>query len=496
MLLFIVTFNKWLFKSHIFAIFIEPFERFDEMIWISIERNSSTPLAKQVYNKIKEQILEGRLPAGEKLPSTRSLSKSLAISRNGVMEAYEQLFAEGYTECKQGSGTRVAEGIGVLRRQQLDLRKGELNQIEKSNDNFIDFRSGVPALDMFPKKEWGKLFYTTCIEAASTFFGYSDPEGRWELRKEVADYLFRVRGIDCSLEQILITTGSTQSLALVARLLYSPGAEIAVEDPVNCGLFKVLSAPGYNINPIPVDGNGIKTELLVSDRKVSFTCITPSHQFPLGGILNIKRRIELVNYARNTESYIIEDDYDSEFRYEGHPVSSLYELAPDRVIYIGSFSKILAPALRLGYIILPHILLSGFKYLKKYSDVHTASLEQIALASFIKEGKLDKHISRCKKVYMEKQKVLIKELDKRFAKRHIVSGQSTGLHIVAEFQETEFNKSVLDVIKNEGVKVYPVESHAILKGNHKNKIIMGYGHLNIDKIEDGVKRLERALSRS
>lgn len=463
------------------------------MIWINIERNGPIPLSKQIYREIKAQILEGKLCAGEKLPSTRSLSCYLSVSRNVVMEAYEQLYAEGYTDSRQGSGTRVAEGIYLLKGR---YNKPEISTLKQQNavcKDIINFRSGVPALDMFPKREWGRLLSRVCEEAEADFLGYCESEGSMELRKELSEYLFRVRGINSCPEQIIITTGATQGAALMAQLLYSPGAEMAVEDPTNYGLLKVISSPGYAVTAIPADKNGIKTELIDRAKKFEFIYVTPSHQFPLGGILNIKRRIELVSFARNTGTYIIEDDYDSEFRYEGPPVSSLYELDPERVIYIGSFSKILAPALRLGYIILPGALLKRYKSLKKYSDVHTASLEQLALSRFIADGKLDKHITRMKKVYLERQKVLLRELDKRFGGKYTVMGQSTGLHLVAEFEGLEFEKNLLDAARENGVKLYTVEFHAIRKGNHKNKIIMGYGHLDSEKIIEGISRLEKVL---
>jgi GntR family transcriptional regulator / MocR family aminotransferase len=460
-----------------------------KMLWINIDKESEISLVMQVYKGIKSYILDCKLVAGQKLPSTRSLAMQLGISRNVILDVYEQLTAEGYVESKHGSGTRVADGVGLNRLPnkvypQLLAREGK-----NSEDGLIDFRSGVPALELFPKKEWGKLLKEACDEASIQFLGYNSPEGIMELRREISEYLFRVRGIDCLPEQIFITSGATQGASLISKLLYNPDASINVEDPTNKGIFKVISS-GYGINTIPVDSEGLMTEFLNEDSNVAFTYVTPSHQFPLGGILSAKRRIELINYARETKSYIIEDDYDSEFRYDGHPVSSIFELDPQRVIYIGSFSKIFAPALRLGYVILPDSLSKSFTKIKVFSDVHTEAFVQIAMAKYIKNGSLLRHINKMKKVYVKRRKVLIEELKANFESKVIISGKSTGLHIVAEFLKYEFSESFVQKAIRHGVRVYPVEYHAIKKGNHTNKLLMGYGHLSEACIKEGILRLK------
>ena len=460
------------------------------MIWLNIERQSKISLVIQVYSQIKSQILDGKIETGQKLPSTRKLALELGISRNSVMEAYDQLLAEGYINSKHGSGTRVADGI-YFKRPTKDEEIKEIFKVERDTGyELIDFRSGVPALDLFPKNDWGKILKEVCEKATDQSFMYSSPKGRIELRKAISQHLFRSRGITCFPEQIFITSGATQGASLISKLLFQAGASLNIEDPVNHGLFNAVSS-GYKINPIPVDNDGIMTDFLKEADNISFTYVTPSHQFPLGGILNIKRRIDLINYSRNTESFIIEDDYDSEFRYEGHPISSLYELDTERVIYIGSFSKILAPSLRLGYIILPDSLILRFKHIKIYSDVHTETFGQLALAKFIEDGKLNKHITRMKKVYIKRQKILMEELNKNFEGKYIVSGNSTGMHMIVELQDIEITEKFLSDTLKYGVKLYPVEYHAIKKGSYTNKLIMGYGHLNEDDIKEGIARLKR-----
>lgn len=463
-------------------------------MWLAIDKNSSVAIIRQVYGQIKSMILEGKLLEGDKIPSTRWLSENLKISRNVILEAYDQLMAEGYLESRRGSGTVVAKGI-YFSKNEMKLERSFSNSIQKREGrNVIDFRSGVPALDMFPKKEWGNLVNKVCSNATDLTFKYCEPEGIMELREALSEYLFRVRGICCKSQQIMIISGSTQGLSLISKMLYDPLSEIIIEDPIHYGLLNVILSYGYSINPISVDDKGIRTDMIRSNDKVGFVYVTPSHQFPLGGVLPIQRRIELIKFAEKKDCYIVEDDYDSEFRYEGQPISSLYELDPNKVIYVGSFSKILAPALRLGYMLLPNALIPKYQKLKMYTDVHTESISQFTLAKFINSGKLERHIWKMKKEYNKKRQALISNLDINFPNDYVIKGQATGLHLVAEFKNILFTEEILEIITKEKVKVYPVERYAVHKGRHCNKIILGYGHLNIEEIAEGVKRLKKAIT--
>ncbi|OPJ61249.1 PLP-dependent aminotransferase family protein [Clostridium chromiireducens] len=464
-------------------------------MWLSIYKNSDVSLIRQIYGQIKLLILQGKLVEGSKLPSTRWLSEDLKISRNVILEAYEQLMAEGYIESRHGSGTVVSKGT-YFKRETIKKNQVISSKILKEYDNnIIDFRSGIPELGMFPRREWGNLFNKICTNSSYSIFRYCSPEGVMELRQELSEYLFRTRGIQCSPEQIVITSGSTQGLSLIAKILYNPNSEVVTEDPIHYGLLNVILSCGYSINAVPVDDKGLKTDMINPTGKVEFIYVTPSHQFPLGGVMPIQRRIELVKFAEKNNCYIIEDDYDSEFRYEGQPISSLYELEPNRVIYIGSFSKILAPALRLGYMLLPKELLHRYRNLKMYTDVHTESISQLVLAKFISEGKLEKHIWKMRKEYSKKRQELIKNLDVNFPNKYIIKGQAAGLHLVVEFEDITFTEEVLNKITRERVKVYPVESYAIHKGYHQNEIILGYGHLSVEEIEKGIMRIGKVLKK-
>jgi len=312
-------------------------------------------------------------------------------------------------------------------------------------------------LDHFPKKEWGKLAKQVCEEASNSTFGYDNPEGRYELRYVLSRYLRRTRRVLCHPDQLLITSGATQALSLVARLLLSLNDKVVIEDPITHEIQKIFLSTGAILHPVPVDQFGIQTDLISVDHKPGFFFVTPSHQFPLGEILPIQRRIQLIQLARMLGTYIVEDDYDSEFRYGGEPISSLQGLDPERVVYIGTFSKILSPALRIGYLVLPPTLVQRCRELKWFYDLHTPSLEQITLARFIHNGSLDLHIRKMRKLYMRRRQCLKSCLKEAFGDQVSITGDSTGLHLIAAFKNVAFHESTLLLIHQHKVKVYPVE---------------------------------------
>ncbi|MFD0693228.1 PLP-dependent aminotransferase family protein [Paenibacillus sp. GCM10027628] len=464
------------------------------MFWLPIDRSSDLTLTRQVYQQIRERILSGELKSGEKLPSTRELSSELKVSRNIILEAYDQLFAEGYLVARSGSGTYIAEGT-FLEQHKKARTADDLAWSESANksSNLINFRSGIPALELFPRKTWAKLSQMMWSNASSSALGYDSPEGRPELRRALSSYLLKTRGVDCHPEQIVITSGATQALTLVAKLLLSPGEDVVMEDPITHDIQAIFANSGATLHPVPVDDHGLDTSLLPFQVHPKFVFTTPSHQYPLGGALPIQRRVQLINYARQTNCYLIEDDFDSEFRYEGTPVSSLQGLDPERVLYIGSFSKILSPGLRMGYLILPLPLIETCRRLKWISDLHTPSLNQLIMAQFIAEGYLERHIMKMKKIYKQRRDFLIESLQSTFSNRVNISGYTTGLHLIAQFPGFHFTRQLLDEIKEAGVNVYPVEDHANVKDKHQDKLILGYGHLSEDQIKEGVIRLHNVI---
>ncbi|MBH5320428.1 PLP-dependent aminotransferase family protein [Paenibacillus sp. GSMTC-2017] len=464
------------------------------MLWIPIDRSLDIPLIRQIYGQIRGQILGGDLQFGDKLPSTRELSEQLKVSRNVVLEAYDQLLAEGFLLSERGSGTYVAEGTFLEQTRLTSPYQSHLVvEDEKIYSDVINFRSGIPALDEFPRKTWMRLSQSIWNEAPSTSFGYGMPEGQYKLRYQLSRYLLKTRGVDCHPDQIVITSGATQALTLVSKLLLTQGDHVIIEDPITHDIQTIFTNAGAQLYPIPADENGMQTSLLPQHIGPKFVFLTPSHHFPLGGTLPIQRRIQLVNYARHTNGYLVEDDYDSEFRHEGTPVSSLQGLEPERVLYIGSFSKILSPALRLGYLILPIHLIEQCRRLKWFSDLHTSSLDQLILARFIEQGYLEKHVTKMKKLYKGRREVLIESLKEMFTDQMTIKGYTTGLHLIAEWKDVYFTEVVLAHIESFGVKVYPVESHTLVKGKHTRSIIIGYGHLTNEQIREGVSRLHQAL---
>ncbi|MEN6328184.1 MAG: PLP-dependent aminotransferase family protein [Syntrophomonas sp.] len=465
------------------------------MLALFINRNDNIPLIRQIYEQIRLRILHGELCQGERLPSTRDLAESLSVSRNVVLEAYDQLIAEGYMTSRQGSGTYVAEGAywhTSYLDQSLDLNRNQATEM-KYDKSLIDFRFGVPALDLFPKKKWSQMYQNVCADSPSSAFGYGAPEGCLELRQVLSHYLVKTRGVYCEPEQVIITTGAIQAIYLVANQMLSARDKLVTEDPLNINIRRIFLNTGADVLSIAVDEQGIRADLVPININLKLIYTTPSHQFPLGSTLSVQRRIELLKIARQTGCYILEDNYDNEFRFEGTPVSTLQGLDPERVIYTGTFSKILSPALRIGYLIVPPKLISEFRRLKNLLDHHSPTLNQLALARFIEQGYFERHIAKMKKVYKRRQEAILKGCGSYFPERVKVTGNSTGLHLIVEFNDVIFTDEVLGKLKKAGVNVYPVEMYAVNKGCYNNKIMLGYGNVNEEEIIEGIKRIKSVL---
>ncbi|MGE5702508.1 MAG: PLP-dependent aminotransferase family protein [Clostridia bacterium] len=464
-------------------------------MFLTIDRTLAVPLIRQIFEQIRHHILTGEWKAGDKLPGSRQLAQTLGVSRNVVVEAYELLLAEGFIEGKHGAGTFVSAGafLEQVAEKTPDSLPPFAETVMKTEGEMIDFRSGIPDLSLFPRRTWARLLQNASLTADDESFGYGKPEGRMELRSAVCSYLRRIRGVHCIPDQVVITSGTTQAITLAARLLLTSADHAVIEDPITRDIYTMIAATGCRLHPIPVDELGLCTEQLPQDVEPRLIFTTPSHQFPLGGTLSIQRRIQLIRYARQTDAYVVEDDYDSEFRHFGAPVSSLQGLAPERVIYIGTFSKILSPALRIGYLILPPALVERCRELKWFTDLHSPPHPQLALAQFLEDGSLQRHIVRMKKRYLKRRDTLIEALEAAFGKNVGIMGASTGMHLVAAFAKMTFDSRLLQRAARAGVSLYPVEWHAIRKGKHLNKLIFGYGHLEEAMIQEGISRLKHVL---
>ena len=465
------------------------------MLWIEIDRKSQLPIIRQLYQQLRNKILKGELKAGEKIPGSRELANHLHVSRNVILEAYQLLLLEGYVFTKPHTGTFVSEGIFLHKKTNL------ISQVTPNDETLsirpsmeaIDFCSGIPALDLLPLKKWSQLKTQIYLDSSPNIFSYTHPKGCLELRTSVCRYLLRMRGLSCSPNQVLITSGSIQSFSILAGLLLNDSDTYIIEDPLHIEIKNTFTFKNPNCYSIPVDKEGLQTKLLPPKINPKFIFITPSHQYPLGEVLPVQRRIELIDYARSKNCYIIEDDYDSEFHYMGAPISTLYELAPDTVIYAGTFSKILFPALRIGYVILPPTLIEPFCEFKKRNDYFTSIIDQLTLSELIDTMLLDKHIHKMRKVYLERRNILIDSLTHTFGSSIIIEGESTGLHLICTFKNILFTKELIDHTSEWGVKIYPVWLHAASTNYPKNSLIMGYSHLNKEQLLKGIRLLKESL---
>jgi GntR family transcriptional regulator/MocR family aminotransferase len=463
------------------------------MFWLPIEKASKVPIIRQIYTQIKANILSGVLKEKERLPSSRELANELKVSRNVVVVAYELLYVEGYVEGKIGAGTFVASGAFLENVSREDKEKTKCTSHHSKDRDIIDFKPGVPALDIFPRTKWLRCYNEVVKGAPDSLFGYHKPEGLLELRESLVNYLYRTRGIRCSADQIIITTGAAQGLSLCSQLSIFDQDQIYLEDPSSEDLYNIFTSRGSRVQPIEVDELGVVTSQLYNKSPAKLIYVTPSHQYPLGGMLPIQRRIELIMYARSYNAYIVEDDYDSEFRYTTAPVSSLHELDPNHVIYIGTFSKTLSPALRLGYMILPPHLVQESREIKRFTDLHSTIIDQSVLSLFIEQGHLERHIRKSSKLYKKRRELLIKELKQSF-KGIEIHGASTGLHFVIEFPTIKYCDTILLKLKENKVMIHPLKKYSRKNEKLLNKWVLGFGNVSEEQIKTGMERLKRALS--
>lgn len=474
---------------------------------ILIKQNGET-LQSQLYGILRKKILSGELSGGMTLPGSRALAAELALSRNTVNAVYARLEGEGYLRIHPSSGARVREGLKTPAPVPEVYPAGEdvTAGFPERRRDIIDFRSGIPSLSDFPVARWGRILKQILAEASPDTFGYGPPEGRQELREAVAGYAARHRGAVVRPESVLITAGTTQAVGLLTRLLLlpegpdGPRLTCAVEEPLTADIKSIIRGLGGRVLAVPVDRSGFPPAAIPPGVTPAALYVTPSHQFPLGMVMPLDRRLELVEYARSRNCWIIEDDYDSEFRHEGTPLPSLQGLAPDRTLYIGTFSKTLSPALRTAYLIMPPGLISRGRQLKWFTDLHNPTLDQLALARFVGDGHYGRHIAALRRKYRRNREVLVSALDDAARTTGLmpkpeILGEAAGIHLAVRFPGVRFDGTLPAALERAGVKVYPVSEHAENPGLWSDTVILGFGSLDHDDLRNGAGILVKTVTK-
>jgi len=483
---------------------------------IALDSGTKSPMYRQLYDWFRRAIIDGRMRPGQRVPSTRSLAAELKISRIPVLNAYEQLLAEGYLETFVGSGTCVASSIpdDTLSPPAGSVGKGLQELVKKVGARRMSrrgvalrqlpaqswlnivgaFRVSLPALDHFPIGVWSKLVARHCRRPRKGIMGYGDAMGYLPLREAIAEYLGAVRGVRCDASQIMVTTGSQQGLQLSAQVLLDPKDHVWIEEPGYPSARQAFIAAGGHLIPIRVDQEGLNVaEIIRRGPNARAVYITPSHQYPMGMTMSAARRILLLNWAVRTGAWIIEDDYDSEYRFGSRPIASLQGLDTDaRVIYIGTFSKVMFPALRVGYVVVPKDLVPAFSAARDAADVFSATLYQSVLTDFIREGHFARHIRRMRMLYMERRSALVKAIRVEMGNMLEVVGAEAGMHLAALLPPGTNDVTVSRKAARRGISATPL-STCYLRPPAKAGLVLGYAGANAHQIHDGIRKLKMCV---
>jgi GntR family transcriptional regulator/MocR family aminotransferase len=496
-----------------------------------------------VYDELRAAIVEHRLAPGARLPSTRSLAADLGVARNTVALAYEQLRIEGYITGRRGGGTRVRDAVpdralqvrpSAPRRRAtsapvattaaaarehapaayhtaravLSSRGAALAMAGRALIQGTDptpprpFRLGVPALDAFPAQLWARLAARRW-KRGEVVLGVGDPAGELPLRAAIASYVSTARGARCTAEQVIVVNGAQEALDLCARLLLDPGDAVWMEEPGYADARAAFAATGARVVPVPVDEDGLDVAAgMRTTPHARVAYVTPSHQFPLGGVMSAPRRLALLAWARSANAWIVEDDYDSEFRYSGRPLPCLQGLdaqsrgahEPARVLYVGTFNKTLVPGLRLGYLVLPEALVDDWRAARAVTDRHPPSLEQGVVADFLGEGHYARHVRRLRALYMERQHLLLQAARGSLDGLLRLAPDPAGLHLVGWLARGLDETAAAAAARARGVDVYPLSrfrsAGATAAGGG---LVLGYAAFEERALRAGVRRLAGAL---
>jgi GntR family transcriptional regulator / MocR family aminotransferase len=464
---------------------------------VLLDRGLDQALHVQISSQLRLAILHGMLPGGTRLPSTRALSESLQVSRNVALAAYDELYAEGYTETHHGSGTFVVDDLPVRplhRAEQEIINPRWLNRSiaitaedRPAATGMIDFRLGQPSVEPLPQRTWQRLWREMALETPPNDYGPT--EGYAALRSAVAAYLGRSRGIACTSEDVVITSGAIQAMDLILRATVTPGDRVAHEEPGYNVVRSVLSSHGAEIVPVPVDDDGLRVDLLPDgDDSPLLVYCTPSHQYPTGARMPVSRRLALIDWANRNDSLILEDDYDSEFRFDATPLPAMAGLEDaGRVVYIGTFSKTLTPALRMGYVVATPLLRERLIDVKRATDRHSPWPTQRVLASFLDSGRLETHIARMRRHYGQKRQLLADIFTQVEGLAHL-QGLEAGLHVFVQLDPSIDPERVIAAAAARGVGVTSIESYFV-GAPDRGGILLGYGGLSPEQIQTGASTL-------
>ncbi len=480
---------------------------------IAIDRHAPKALHRQIYDAYRAAIVDGSLRPRQRIPSTRVLASELGISRFPVLNAYAQLLAEGYVEGRVGAGTVVSNSLpdqftssAPTRARFTANRSGPRPVARRASSlplrgsspwlrGWGAFGVGQVAYDQFPLHVWSKLVARHCRNMDAKSFHYGDHMGSKVFRETIATYLRTARSVRCEAAQIMIVSGSQQALEIAARVLLDSGSHVWVEEPCYALARDVFALTGCRLVPVPVDMEGLNVPAGIRRcRKARAAFVTPSHQFPLGVTMSASRRLQLLDWAQNTGSWIIEDDYDSEYRYESLPIASLQGLdCGARVIYIGTFSKVLFPSLRLGYIVIPVDLVDRFLTVRRVMDLCPPSFYQQVLADFIREGHFARHIRRMRILYRERRSVLVDSINKELGSTVEVLGDEAGMHLAVTLRNRSCDREIAERAARQNLWIWPLSS-SYLGEVVRPGFILGFGSTAVAEISGAVRKLGNLLT--
>jgi GntR family transcriptional regulator/MocR family aminotransferase len=452
---------------------------------LSVSRDGSLTLGAQIENQLRRAIREGALRPGARVSSTRDLARQLGVSRRVVVDAYAQLAAEGYLNLRQGARPHVSDAAAVAGPAPAVASRAALGAR-------FDFRPSVPDVSTFPRAAWLRSLRGALAAMTDADLGYGDPRGVEALRSALADYLGRVRGVVADPERVVVTSGYTQGLGLVCHALAAAGAKrIALENPSNPEDGLVAARAGLEPVAIGVDEAGTRVDEL-ERADADAVVLTPAHQHPTGVVLSGERRTALLAWLRASDAIAIEDDYDAEYRYDRAAVGALQGLDPDRVIYAGSASKTLAPALRIGWLVVPASLLQAVSREKLLADRGTARIEQHAFADFLTRGELDRHLRRMRFRYRGRRDALVEALAKALPDA-VVRGVAAGLHVTVELPDSDNEQAIREEAHRRRVELETMSDYRPHNRGRPPALLLGYAQMPEPAIRAGVQELAKAV---